>query len=333
MKTLTANLSRWFRSLAYILISFPILVILFCATMFGLSGGAFLPLAVLILMALLTLMEYVAKSEIARVNKILGTDFKVVPNWFSTRFFSWDGLKERVTSLRSWMAIGYIFLAFFWSVLALAVAIFGFAGALTLLVSLGLVAFAGFNQQFSFVNNDEVVKGYLLFDTPIFEFKIGDNMDSSTLEWSLQSWPAVLFGSTLILLAIWLIPRFARINARLVESLLSGTAMPNIEARFKRLFSKEKISERQVREAMQSEELRNELEDLSTREREILALMAQGKTNAGIAKILFITEGSVEKHISNILNKLGIDGIDDTHRRVTAVLKFLKINQPNQKID
>jgi DNA-binding NarL/FixJ family response regulator len=74
---------------------------------------------------------------------------------------------------------------------------------------------------------------------------------------------------------------------------------------------------------MQSQELSKDLKELSNREREILALMAQGKTNAGIAKTLYITEGSVEKHISNILNKLGIDGGDDTHRRVAAVLKYL----------
>jgi DNA-binding NarL/FixJ family response regulator len=78
---------------------------------------------------------------------------------------------------------------------------------------------------------------------------------------------------------------------------------------------------------MQSDAIREELSELSNREREILTLMAQGKTNAGIAKILFITEGSVEKHISNILNKLGIDGGDDTHRRVVAVLRYLGINQ------
>jgi len=74
---------------------------------------------------------------------------------------------------------------------------------------------------------------------------------------------------------------------------------------------------------MQADAIRDELSDLSNREREILALMAQGKTNAGIARTLYINENSVEKHISNILNKLGIDGSDETHRRVIAVLKYL----------
>ncbi|NBX28134.1 MAG: LuxR family transcriptional regulator, partial [Chitinophagia bacterium] len=74
---------------------------------------------------------------------------------------------------------------------------------------------------------------------------------------------------------------------------------------FKKRFSSKKISERQVREAMQSQVLSQDMAGLSNREQEILALMAQGKTNAGIAKILYITEGSVEKHISNILSKFG----------------------------
>lgn len=325
MKTITGSLNRWFRSVGYILISFPVLVILFCLTMIGLSSGAFLPLAVLLLMGLLTLMEYVAKFEISRANKFLRTDFKVIPDWFSKPFFSWDGLKERVTSLRSWMAVVYIFIAFFWAIIALVTAVFGIAGIASLLVSLGVIAFAGFNQEFSFVDENDIIKGRFYFNNPIFEFKIGDNTNSSSLEWSLQSWPAILIGSALIVFSIWLIPRIARINAELVEGLLSGTALPTIESQIKKRFGGKKVSERQVREAMQTESVREELADLSNREREILALMAQGKTSSGIAKSLFITEGSVEKHISNILNKLGIDGGDDTHRRVTAVLKFLGI--------
>jgi DNA-binding NarL/FixJ family response regulator len=51
--------------------------------------------------------------------------------------------------------------------------------------------------------------------------------------------------------------------------------------------------------------------------------MAQGKSNAGIAKTLYITEGSVEKHVSNILSKLGLTTEAENHRRVLAVLKYL----------
>ena len=323
MKTTTNALLRWIRSFAYQLTSFFVLVVLCAGTLFGLSSGAILPLSVLIFLGLLTIMEKVATFEIKRANKILRTDFQIVPNWFSSPFFSWDGLKERVTSLRSWMAIAYIFVAFFWSVLGFVITLIGISGFLSLLISVGLVAFINFNKSFEIVDGTDIVNGSIQFKSSILEFNFDNQGDSARLAWSLQAWPAILVSIIVIILSIWLVPKIARASAKLVERLLSGTALPTIEAEFKKRFSKNKISERQVREAMQSQALSKDLEELSNREREILALMAQGKTNAGIAKTLYITEGSVEKHISNILNKLGIDGGDDTHRRVAAVLKYL----------
>jgi serine/threonine-protein kinase PknK len=65
------------------------------------------------------------------------------------------------------------------------------------------------------------------------------------------------------------------------------------------------------------------LEDLTAREREVLALMAEGRSNAGIAGRLFITEGAVEKHVRSILSKLRLPAAEDSHRRVLAVLAFL----------
>ena len=63
---------------------------------------------------------------------------------------------------------------------------------------------------------------------------------------------------------------------------------------------------------------------LSAREREVLALMAEGRSNAGVARRLWISEGTVEKHVNSILAKLGLPETDDDHRRVLAVLTFLK---------
>jgi DNA-binding NarL/FixJ family response regulator len=67
-----------------------------------------------------------------------------------------------------------------------------------------------------------------------------------------------------------------------------------------------------------------ELEGLTPREREVLALMAEGRTNAGIARALVVTPGAVEKHISNIFGKLGLAAGEDDHRRVLAVLTYLR---------
>jgi DNA-binding NarL/FixJ family response regulator len=63
---------------------------------------------------------------------------------------------------------------------------------------------------------------------------------------------------------------------------------------------------------------------LSSREREVLALMAEGRSNAGIARRLWVTEGTVEKHVRSILVKLTLPEADDDHRRVLAVLTFLE---------
>lgn len=66
------------------------------------------------------------------------------------------------------------------------------------------------------------------------------------------------------------------------------------------------------------------LERLSAREREVLALIAEGRTNAGLAKHLFISEAAVNKHIGNIFNKLDLPVDTEGHRRVLAVLAFLR---------
>jgi len=67
----------------------------------------------------------------------------------------------------------------------------------------------------------------------------------------------------------------------------------------------------------------NLLDVLSPREREVLALMAEGLSNSGIARKLWVTEGTVEKHVGSILMKLRLPEADDVHRRVLAVLTFL----------
>jgi DNA-binding NarL/FixJ family response regulator len=65
------------------------------------------------------------------------------------------------------------------------------------------------------------------------------------------------------------------------------------------------------------------LADITDREREVLAHMAQGENNAAIAASLFLTERAVEKHINSLFHKLGLTDEHDVHRRVMAVLAFL----------
>ncbi|MEU9317159.1 response regulator transcription factor [Streptomyces sp. NPDC048295] len=69
---------------------------------------------------------------------------------------------------------------------------------------------------------------------------------------------------------------------------------------------------------------RDPLERLTAREREVLALVAQGRSNGSIARELVVSEAAVGKHIGNILAKLDLPPADETHRRVLAVLTFLR---------
>jgi serine/threonine-protein kinase PknK len=79
-----------------------------------------------------------------------------------------------------------------------------------------------------------------------------------------------------------------------------------------------------VRELVTARRRRDPLDDLSPREREVLGLMAEGASNAGIASRIFVSEGTVEKHVRSILGKLDLPESGTDHRRVLAVLKFLE---------
>ncbi|MFL6055120.1 MAG: response regulator [Actinoallomurus sp.] len=78
-----------------------------------------------------------------------------------------------------------------------------------------------------------------------------------------------------------------------------------------------------VQELIAARRREESLAKLSSREREVLALMAEGRSNAGIARKLWVTEGTVEKHVHSILIKLCLPETEADHRRVLAVLAFL----------
>jgi DNA-binding NarL/FixJ family response regulator len=78
-----------------------------------------------------------------------------------------------------------------------------------------------------------------------------------------------------------------------------------------------------VQELVAARRAEDPLDVLSPREREVLSLMAEGRSNAGIARQLWVTEGTVEKHVHSILTKLRLPATEDDQRRVLAVITFL----------
>jgi DNA-binding NarL/FixJ family response regulator len=79
-----------------------------------------------------------------------------------------------------------------------------------------------------------------------------------------------------------------------------------------------------VQELVAARRTDDPLAELTSREREVLSLMAEGRSNAGIARQLWVTEGTVEKHVHSILRKLPLPETEDDHRRVLAVITFLE---------
>jgi DNA-binding NarL/FixJ family response regulator len=79
-----------------------------------------------------------------------------------------------------------------------------------------------------------------------------------------------------------------------------------------------------VQELVGARQRDDPLAELTPREREVLELMAEGRSNAGIGRRLWVTEGTVEKHVHSVLAKLPLAASDDDHRRVLAVITFLE---------
>jgi len=81
-----------------------------------------------------------------------------------------------------------------------------------------------------------------------------------------------------------------------------------------------------VQEVLAQRRRTDPLAVLTSREREVLALVAEGRSNMGIAHALGVSEGAVEKHVRSIMGKLDLPGTEDDHRRILAVLAFLEMH-------
>jgi DNA-binding CsgD family transcriptional regulator len=305
----------------YFLIGLPIALLLFVLVTFGWTA-IFVPIFFVLLVGLLQIMQWIAEFEIKRGNLFLRSEIRIIENWFSYPLFTWNGVKERLLSARSWLAIIYAFPA-------LVIALVGFAFSAFTLAYFGsflvvapdlLIALATGQPIAELLRTSSIQLGGA--DIEAWGIQITENLAFITaLYFVLSSLFPVVSAS-----AVW---GLGKLQVLVINALLSNGILPSLEKLAKRTSNRIRISDRDVREALSGEALREDLAELTDREIEILSLMTQGKSNAGIAKALFITEGSVEKHVSNILAKLGLPVQEDAHRRVQAVLAYLKIEPAN----
>jgi signal transduction histidine kinase len=225
---------RRLRELLYIISSFPILLALFAIVTTALSTGAFIPLAVIVILVLLTAMEFLAHFEVKRTNWLLKSGIEPSHEaWFTEKFFSWEGAKERVVSARSWLAIAYVFLAFGLSILGLVVALLAFTSVASLLIVIGVIVLNPTSGTFHI--NEGGFSGALNinldshnFSAHFLGFDIQEGPIDGVLNWNYSS-PLYLFLSILLIVAtVALVPVIAKWQRELVVRFLSARSFAEI---------------------------------------------------------------------------------------------------------
>jgi len=302
MKSFFAFVGHRFLELGFFILGFPVAVGLFLLVAASWSVS-FVPLFAVFILVLLHAMQWVAWFEVKRANFFLRREIRVVDQWFSYRFFSWMGVKERLLSPRSWLTFLYVVVSFVLGVIGFSLSV----TALTLVVSVFVVPIGAVVTW----SGGTVIQG---IEGPLSELPIPLTVTLVTITLLV----AAVFAGTLV----WLL---GLLQAHVVNGFLSNGYLPALKRLTQKATKKLRVNEREVQDALNHPQTRKSLAELSPREKEVLALMAQGKSNAGIASTLFITEGSVEKHVSNILSKMDLPQNGDQHRRVLAVLEYLGI--------
>lgn len=225
---------RRFRESIYILSSFPILLALFVIVTTALSTGAFIPLAVMVILVLLTAMEFLAHFEVKRTNWLLKSGIEPSHEaWFKEKFFSWEGAKERAISARSWLAIAYVFLAFGLSILGLLVALLALTAVALLLVVVGAIILNPTSGTFhlnqgGFSGDLKINLDSTNFQAHFLGFDIQQGPVDGSFNWTYSSPLYLILSILLIVVAIALIPLIAKWQKELVIKFLSARSIAEI---------------------------------------------------------------------------------------------------------
>jgi len=324
MKSFLTFVGRRFLELGFFILGFPVAVGLFVLVAVSWSVS-FVPLFAVVILALLHAMQWVAWFEVKRANLFLRREIRVVDQWFSYRFFSWMGVKERLLSPRSWLTFVYVVVSF-------VIGVIGFSFSVTALALVVTVFIVPIGAVVAW-SRGTVVQGndmdLIVAFTEPGQFAIGGLLSDVPIPLTVTLVTiALLVAAVFVGTLVWLL---GLLQAHVVNGFLSNGYLPALKRLTQKATNKLRVNEREVQDALNHPQTRESLAGLSPREKEVLALMAQGKSNAGIASTLFITEGSVEKHVSNILSKMELSQNGDQHRRVLAVLEYLGIEPGEQE--
>ena len=225
-------LGNRFRERVFLWTGFPVIALIFTATRVILfSHGGFLPFEIILFLALLAFMEFFVSYEIGRTNWALGTAIKKPPRpWFTSHFWSWEGVKERTTSYKSWLAIAYVFVSFFITSTAIWLLINSFLAFIVLLFALGIFGLHPWIGSFVINEPDMSGKVRIILDESKIQFlftnfNLGVVSTSEQVTWSYTSGWTILACLVIIFVAQATAPFLAQTLKDLVAYLIGAQSV------------------------------------------------------------------------------------------------------------
>jgi len=226
-------ISKMIHDRLFIVTTFPVALLAFWLVQLTFWGGGFLPFMALLLLALLTAAESFADFEIRRTNRIMNTNIEQPERpWYSTSFWSWDGVKQRLSSSKAWFAIAYVFAAIFFSTIGVSILIFFWISIAVLIFALGIVSPSNWSWIYNL--NEKEATGKLTFlvdpDKVQFTFSGTQSIDSeipNQMTWVYTSGWTIAVCLLFILLNIFVIPVLAKHMKEVTTNLLGANALPD----------------------------------------------------------------------------------------------------------
>ncbi len=218
-----------FRERVLIVTTFPIAAFAFSVVRSVLFGGGFLPLMVLLLLALLTFAEIFNAFEIRRVNWALKSSIAPPARpWFVSGFWTWDGAKERITSVRSWFVFIYVAAAAFFSSLGIGLMVCAWIAFVVLLFATKVFTPGDWSQTFSVSDPDmtghvDAHVGNGAVNLVFTHLDRGQAQVIDHLSWNYTSRATIAIALGFIALSWALVPVISRQIRELATSLLGDS--------------------------------------------------------------------------------------------------------------